>query len=778
MKEIPPLTSALLRPSCDPNHLKFTTTAEITSHLEHIGQKRALEALSFGIEIKARSYHLYGLGPSSFGKHYFIQHFLYHVAINEPPPDDWCYVNNFQNPQKPIALKFPPGEAIIFKQDMKMFIEQLLYSIPEIIDSKEYRIKLETIESKYANKEEKLISKIQNQTKTKGMKILGPNENYEIVHMINDSIMTKEQWDQLSEDEKNTLNNKANKIKMKLQQIKQEMPEWYKKKHQEIKNLKDEFCNAIVSSLIGKLKEKYTDPKVLNYLRSVQQNIIEFPMPFMHKKESNIEGEVISLEKLGLCIYEVNIIISNDKQAHAPIIFERNPNYANLIGQLEGTAKNGTLMSDFTSIKPGSLHKSNSGYLILEIKRVLKNAHTWDSLKRILLSQKIHIEPSQAPGLMGNTQLQPEGIPLRNKVILLGDRYTYDLVGEQDDDFNKLFQVIVEFETTIDRSDELIQQFILYVARIIKRRKLGAFHKEAMAMIIDHCIRLAGDSRKISLQRSKLVEILEESRYWANKREMEVVHRQDVQTAIDTKIKRIDKIRKEYYDDILSGFILMDVHSEVVGQINGVSYIELSNFNFGLPTRITATTRSGKAALIDIQREANLGGNNHSKGVLILSGYLKGHYAKSMPFFLSASLVLEQTYGNVDGDSASLAELCALISSLSNVPIKQSLAVTGSVNQLGSVQSVGGINEKIEGFFDVCSLLGLNKEQGIVIPYANLHNLMLRQDVVEASIQGIFNIYTVKTVDEALLLLTGKDPDEIHQLCEVTLEKYATSGKA
>jgi predicted ATP-dependent protease len=768
MKKIAPLTNEFLRPACDPNQFNFTTTAEITNFLEYIGQARALDSLAFGIEMRIKFYHLYACGPSGLGKNYFIRHYLRHIANKESSPSDWCYVNNFQDPLHPIALEFPPGEGNVFKQDMKNFIEQLLYAIPALFESKEYRTRIEKIESKYKNKEEKLMAKMEKEARKNGLTILRTKKTYQVAPLEKIPNIAS-----MSAKEEKELTVKINKIKMQLDRIKDELPKWYKEKHQDLKKVKNELNSALVTSLICDLKEKYKDLKVLSYLRSVQESIIEFPEHFINNRDLTLADNKTNIQEITeLTRYEVNVIVSNDKEGHAPIIFEQHPNYTSLVGQLEGRAP---LTNNFTLIKPGSLHQSNGGYLIIEISKLHKDSHAWDSLVRILLAQKITIEPLHSQEIAGS-QLQPEPIPLNNKVILLGDREMYDLLGNEDD-FNKLFQVFVDFETTIDRTNEQIQQFVLYVARIIKRRKLGAYHREAIACLIEYCIRLAEDTRKISLHRNTIVSVLEESRYWANKRSNEIVYKEDVEKAIEAKIKRRDKIRKEYYDDVLSGFIMIDTNGATVGQINGLTSITLSNFCFGLPARITAITRCGKESMIDIHREVELGGSNYSKGVLILTGFLKGYYAKEVPFYLSASLVLEQTYGTVDGDSASLAEICALISSLSNIPIKQSLGVTGSINQHGIVQAVGSLNEKIEGFFDICSLQGFTGDQGVIIPDVNVKNLMLKPEVVAACNAGQFHVYPVKTIDDALLLLTGKEPSIIHNQCEATLKKYAESRK-
>lgn len=778
MKKIAPLPQTMLRPSVDPLQFGFNTTAEITEHVENIGQTRALEALSFGIEMKPTSYHLYASGPSGLGKKYFIKHYLQKVVASEPPPNDWCYVNNFKEVNKPIALSFPTGEGDVFKQDMQAFVDQLLYAIPAMFESKEYRARIERMRSKYRNREAKSIAKLMKEANESGLMLIDKSGDYEVAPMVNGEIVSQDAFEKLPEKEKKDLLVKMNKIQMRFARIKDEMPVWYKEKHAKLKEIKTEYISRLVSTLIAELKAKYTDVKVLNYLRDVQQDIIDAPEIFLVKKDaagSNAEDGIV--EKSHLTRYEVNVIVGNDKKAHSPIIFERNPTYTNLVGQLEAASQHGIVVSDLTLIKAGALHKANGGYLIVEINKLLTDTNAWDSLKRILLSKKITIEPLHAQGAISSTQLQPEAIPLDVKVILLGYRDKYDLLGEEDDDFLKLFKVLVDFETSMDRTDDQIKKFIGYIARIIKRRKLIPFEARAVSEIINICIRRAGDSNKIALQRSNLVEIMEEANYWAIKRGEHTVSKIDVEKAMHAKEKRIDKVRKEYYDDIQTGTILIDLKNEVVGQINGLSVISLSNFTFGLPTRITASTRAGKASLIDIQREVDLGGANHSKGVLILAGFFKGRYAKELPFHLSASIVLEQTYGMIDGDSASLAELCALISSLSNVPIKQSIGITGSINQHGRVQSVGGINEKIEGFYDICAIHELTGTQGVIIPATNTKNLMLKQEVVEACANGLFRIYAVETIDEALTIVTGIDLKKIHAQCEAALIQYAMSSK-
>lgn len=787
MEVVKALPVKLLRPVCDPSQLGFTTTAEIDPLVGRVGQDRALEALEFGVGIEQTGYNLYAIGSPGIGKRTLVRKYLQQIAPKQPKSSDWCYVNNFVDARKPIALQLPAGLGEELREDMLKLVEQLRFSIPAIFESKEYRARIQHIDEEYEEREEQTIKTIQEEAVKDEMRVLRTPHGFTVVPLQHGEILSPQELEQLPEAERKKREKAASKLRERLTRILENMPNWYKEKHKKEKEVENEFCTSVVLSSVKDLKKKYEEiPKVLNYLSSVQQDIINDPKDFLKQEEGlTVAFGLTMVEKPSFKRYTVNLLVNNDSTKGAPIIFDTNPNYANLIGKLEHRAQLGTLFTDFTLIKPGSLHKANGGYLVLDVLKVLMNPYAWESLKRVLLAKQIAIESlGQLLGISESTSLEPDPIPISVKVILLGDRSLYDLLGLLDPEFKKLFKVAVDFEDRIERTTEVIRQYSQLIAKLIRDENLSHFQCNAVARVIDHCARLSENRERLSLHMQSLVEILGEANYWARKQGNSVVQEQDVQQALESRIKRVDRLRKRLYEEVETGSIFIDVVGEVTGQINALSIIQLSDFTFGHPSRITATARVGDGKVIDIAREVKLGGPIHSKGVLILSGFLKGRYAKDRKLSLSASLVFEQTYGFVEGDSASVAELCVLLSSLAQVPIKQHFAVTGSINQLGQVQAVGGINEKIEGFFDICKAEGLNGEQGVLIPAANIKNLMLRQEVAEAIAENKFQVYPIRTIDEAMSMLMGisageRDKDgnypvnSINYRCEVALQTYA-----
>lgn len=791
MKDIKTVPLYALRPTCDPALFDFVTTEDITDSIDHLGQDRALEALEFGVDIDQAGYHLYAIGQAGIGKLTFIKNHLKKIAKKQKTPPDWCYLHNFDEPNKPIAIHLPAGLGEKLRKDMSTLVDQLRFSIPAVFESEEFRLRLENINDEYKDKEESTLNLLQEEAEKHEMAILKRRNGFSIVPTKNGEILTPKEIEGLSKDERNIREKRAEKISKKLNALLSTLPQLYKEKYQKEKDLEKEFCSRVVNASVKELKETYSKfHKVVNHLNNVEKDIIEDPKDFLKREdELTVMYGLTVVEKPTFTRYQVNVLISNGDTDGAPIVFEANPNYSNLIGKIEYKAQLGMLISDFTMIKPGALHKANGGYLILDIFKVLMSPYSWESLKRILLSNKVVIEPiGQMLGVAGTTPLEPEATPIHLKIILLGNRQIYNLLGSLDQEFKKLFKVAVEFENRIERSDKIIKSYATFIASFVKSKKLIPFHKSAIARIIDHCIRLTEHSERISLHMQSLDEIIYESNHCAARLGHSIVKDEDVQCAIDTRIKRVDLIRSRLYEEVENNTLMIDVEGKVVGQINGISVIALADFTFGHPSRITATTRLGHGTVIDIERAVKLSGPLHSKGVLILSGFLKGRYVKSRRLSLSASVVFEQTYGMVDGDSASLAELCVLLSSLSDIAIDQSYAVTGSVNQHGSVQAVGGINEKIEGFFDICQLKGLTGRQAVLIPASNVKHLMLRQAVVDAVKEGKFNVYPVETVDQALTLLTGvpageRDSkglypaDSVNGRCEQVLEEYADSLK-
>lgn len=522
---------------------------------------------------------------------------------------------------------------------------------------------------------------------------------------------------------------------------------------------------SVVAHVIDELRAQYTNlPEVLNFLDAVQRDMILHVDDFRKPDESiNISGIPVVAHQTFLN-YQVNVLVSNQNSSGAPLVCEDNPTYSNLIGRVEHTSQFGALVTNFTLIKPGALHRANGGYLLLDVHKILMQPFAWDALKRALQTREIRIESlGQMYSLISTVSLEPEPIPLVVKVVLFGDRLLYYLLQAYDPEFNELFKVAADFEEVIDRSIEVQQLYARLIATLVRKESLLPYDRDAVARVIEHSSRLVSDSEKLSMQMRNIADLLREADYWARDAGHATVLAGDVQHAIDTQIHRQDRIRDRLYEAILRGTLMIDTAGAVIGQVNGLAVIELGSFAFAQPTRITATTRLGKGDLINIEREAELSGAIHSKGVLILAAFLAARYAKNQPLALSASLAFEQSYGKIDGDSASLAELCALLSNLAHVPILQTLAITGSVNQLGQAQAIGGVNEKIEGFFDICVARGLTGQQGVLIPVSNVKHLMLRQDVIDAVAKGLFSIYAVENVDQAISLLTGISAGEMDE---------------
>jgi lon-related putative ATP-dependent protease len=580
-------------------------------------------------------------------------------------------------------------------------------------------------------------------------------------------VLSPEEVQKLSQEERKRLEAEVEGLQEKLQKILRQVPSWQREIQEKLKELNREMAHFAVGGLIDELREKYTDfPKLVEHLNAVQEDVVENARDFLSSEEEQpsvlniLQRRAMQPSRGGrpssLRRYQVNVLVDHSKSEGAPVVYEDNPTFQNLIGRVEHIAQMGALLTDFNLIKPGALHKANGGYLILDIRKVLLQPYAWEGLKRAMQAGQIRIESvGQMLSLISTVSLEPEPIPLDVKVALFGDRLLYYLLWQLDPDFGELFKVAADFEELMDRNGENQFLYARLIGTLARKEELRPFDRGAVARVIEHSARLVGDAEKLSTQMRNITDLLREADYWAGEAGNGLVAAADVQRAIDAQIYRSDRLRERVQEAILRETILIDTEDARIGQVNGLSVIQLGSFSFGRPTRITAQMRLGKGEVVDIEREVELGGPIHSKGVLILSGFLGARYAGERPLSLSASLVFEQSYGGVEGDSASSAELYALLSAIAGVPIKQSLAVTGSVNQHGQVQAIGGVNEKIEGFFDVCQARGLTGEQGVLIPVSNVKHLMLRQDVVEAVDTGQFHIYPVETVDQGIEILTG-----------------------
>lgn len=750
-----PLAPQALRRHCDPQQFDFETTAELAGDPEIIGQPRALEAVNFGIGMRHQGYNIFALGPEGTGKQFLVEHSLKRQADKLPAPKDTCYVHNFGQPNKPRLLRLPAGTAARFQQDMKTLVDEISSSLRAAFESEEYQTRRQSIEEEFGQRSSAHLNEIRQEAEVKGFALLRTPMGMMFAPVKDGQALTAEAFDQLPEEEKKRLQGDLEELQQRLQKALRDLPRQERERRNRIRDLDHETIDFAVGHLFDELREAYTElPEVVSYLEGVRQDFSENAGRFLQAAALAEKGGQESSTLLRR--YAVNVLIDNGSRQGVPVLFENHPTYQNLVGRIEYSAQMGTLVTDFNLIQPGALHRANGGYLILEARKLLQQPYAWEGLKRTLKSRRIRIEPlGQALSLVSTVSLEPEPAPLDLKVVLLGDRSLYYLLCAYDPEFAELFKVEADFEENIDRNEEHQQGYARLIAGLAGAEGLRPFHRNAVARIIEQSSRLTGDAEKLSARTGMLADLLREADHWAGVVGNSVVAAADVDKAIAAQIRRADRFRERLQEAIYRGTIYIDTEGSKVGQINGLSVIQLGSFAFGRPNRISARVRLGKGEVIDIEREVDLSGPLHSKGVLILAGFLGATYAGTHPLSLSASLVFEQSYGGIDGDSASSTELYVLLSAIAEIPIKQSLAVTGSVNQHGEVQPIGGVNEKIEGFFDLCAARGLSGDQGVLIPAANVQHLMLRDDVVAAVAAEKFHIYAVTTIDEGLELLTG-----------------------
>lgn len=754
------LTLESLYHHCDLSKLPFNTTSELEHDYEHLGQKRAMDALKFGIGIKHDGYNLYVLGSTGLGKNTTVKKLLAKESVSAETPPDWCYINNFSQHHQPLILKLPAGQGHQLQLDMLQLIEDLLVAIPAAFESDEYRTRAQAIQEEYKQQEMMAFKKISDSADEKNIALLRTPGGYTLGPMKDGRVITPDEFDNLSEEEQEEIKRVIEEIEKELVETIHKVPVWYKENRDKTKQLNKEVSEVVVTQSISGLAAKYANlPVVLSYIDTVKLDIINNVNDFrrfgaeIQAGENNPQMILSAFTR-----YQVNVLVDNSQTKGAPVVFEDNPTYLNLIGRVEHIAQYGTLLTDFTLIKSGALHRANGGYLVLDARKVLMSPFSWEGLKRAIHAHEVRIEGLEKMlSLASTTSLQPEPVPLDVKIVLTGSRLLYYLLKQYDPEFGLLFKVAADFAEDIERNDENTELYAHLIAGLQKENELAPFNKNAVQRIIEHCSRLVEDSEKMSLHMGGLLDLLREGDYWARQENRAEISEHDIQKAIDTRRNRLDQIHQRVHEQVLRGDYLLDTSGEKIAQINALSVIQLGDYSFGRPSRITATARLGQGRVIDIEREVKLGGSIHSKGVLILSSYLANRYAKDQPISLSASLVFEQSYGFVEGDSASAAELCVLLSALSGVAIRQNFSVTGSVNQYGEIQTIGGVNEKIEGFFDICNARGLTGEQGVIIPHSNVKHLMLREDVREAVKQNRFAIYSVKMIDEMMQLLTGKE---------------------
>jgi predicted ATP-dependent protease len=749
---------------CDPEQFDFRTTAELEELTEVIGQPRAVDAVKFGIGIRHKGYNIFALGPTGIGKHTLVQRYAAEQASTEPPSPDWCYVNNFQQPHEPHMLRMPPGRGMELARAMEQLVEDLHAVIPTVFESDEYRTRSQAIEEELSEHKEQALKDIQAQAEKKQIALIHTPTGFTLAPIKKGEVLSEEDFEKLSGKERKRIEQDTGKLQEQLRKMLHEVPRWEKEVRDRMSELNREMAASAISHLIDALRETYRElPTTIGYLDEVEKDVIGNFRHFLRHEEEKHGMQVFGIElpqrEEELQVdkrYSVNAFMTHEDHDGAPVIYEDYPSYNNLIGRVEHRAELGALITDFTMIRPGALHRANGGYLILDILKVLMQPFAWEGLKRALNSGEIRIESlAQLMGMISTVSLEPEPIPLDIKVILLGEPHIYYLLSLYDPEFNELFKVAVDFDYRMDSNPETHQLYAQLIGTLAQKEALRHLDRAAVARVIEHSARLLEDGEKLLTHTGSITDILREADYWAGQRNHETVASEDVQQAIDVRIYRVDRIREHIQEEIRRGTILIDTTGEKTGQVNGLSVLDLGNFMFGRPSRITARVRMGDSEVVDIEREVELGGPIHSKGVFILSAFLGAHYLPDRPLALSASLVFEQSYGEIEGDSASSAELYALLSALADAPIRQSLAVTGSVNQQGEIQAIGGVNEKIEGFFDICNSRGLTGDQGVVIPEANVRHLMLREDVREVVEAGKFAIHAIDSVDDGIELLTG-----------------------
>jgi predicted ATP-dependent protease len=768
-----PLTADRLRRRCDLSSLAFETTDDLKSDDDVLGQDRAFEAIEFGIGIEHRGYNVFVLGPTGAGRHRYVRRILDARAADEAKPSDWCYIHNFDDPRRPRALELPTGMGRSLRRDMAQLIDDLRAGIPAVFESDEYRNRRHAIDQEFRDHQEAMFEDIQKKAGEKSIALIRTPTGLALAPVRDDEVIEPQDFQKLPEEERKRIETDIEALQKELQQRLQEMPKWDKDRREKARELNRETTRGAVAHQIMALRAKYMEfGKVVAYLDAVEKDIIDNSAKLFLESESEApaplaavrqDGDAPRRPELQFRRYGVNLFVDNSNDgngAGAPVFHEDHPTQPNLIGRAEHQAELGALLTDFTLLHAGALHKANGGYLILDAAKVLMQPYAWEELKRTLFAREIKIEtPFQS--YVSTITLEPEPIPLRVKVVLIGDRRLYYLLAAADPEFDELFKIAADFEDDLERDDASVEKYAGMIGAIAKKVEVRPLDRSAVARVIEHSSREAGDNRKLSARVGTVTDLLHESSHLAGLAKRSVVSAADVQSAIDLRIKRADRIRTRSLEQIERGTILIDTDGRRVGTINGLSVLQIGGFAFGRPTRITARVRMGRGEFVDIEREVDLGGPTHSKGVLILSSYLGARYAVDRPLSLRASLVFEQSYGGVDGDSASSTELYAILSALADVPIRQGLAVTGSVNQYGEVQAIGGVNEKIEGFFDVCAKAGLTGDQGVLIPQSNVDHLMLRQDIVDAAEAGKFAIYPIATIDQGIEILTGVAAGEI-----------------
>ncbi len=748
-----------LRKRSDPEQFPFETTADVSPLEEIIGQERGVRAIRFGLDIQSPGYNVFVAGLSGTGKGSIVRRFLTKLSADEPVPDDVVYVHNFDDPDSPRALFLPAGKGHRLRDATAELIEDLHEQVPKAFEGKDYEEQRRRTAESHQERKQELLDQLDGLARERGFELKSTPMGFRTVPIHDGKPLTQEEYEALKEEPRTELDEQMERLEKEVREVMAEVKAVDQAMKEQLRDLNQQVAMNVLGTLMVDLKRTYAEyPSVSEYLQAVQKDIVDNIEHFRETEEPPmpIPGLRLPRHEPDFSRYEVNVVVDNSHTEGSPVVFETNPTFTNLVGRIERRAQFGALLTDFTMIRAGSLAKANGGYLVLNVEDMLRNPHVYEALKRAIRDREIRIEDlSERYGLFATQTLNPEPIPLETKVILLGNPMWYQLLFAYDEDFAKIFKVKADFDHQTDRDEGSILQMAAFVARFVAEEDLRHMDRTAFAALIEQASRMVEDQEKLSLRFSELTDLMRESAYWAAKDDVEFVSAEHVERAVEEQEFRAGLVKDRVQELIHRDVLLVDTDGEVVGQVNGLAVHMMGHYAFGRPSRITANVHLGRAGVVNIERRAGLSHSTHDKGVLILSGFLGERFAQDRPMSMSAAITFEQSYGEISGDSASSTELYCLLSALSGVPIKQGIAVTGSVNQKGEVQAIGGVNHKIEGFFDVCNQRGLTGEQGVVIPSSNVQHLMLRLDVVEAVAGGDFHVWAVGHVDEGIEVLTG-----------------------
>ena len=781
-----------LRNSCDPAQFKFETTEGVAPLEGTVGQDRGVSAINFGFGIKTHGFNLFVAGPTGTGRNSTVNAFVTERAKREPVPSDLCYVHNFTDTDSPNSIILPAGTGCKVVKDVDELLETAKREIPSAFESENYEKRKNDILSEIQQERTRMLNDLQRKAEDMGLAIEMTTVGIVTIPLHHGKPLSREEFEHLPDAVKGEIQQRSDQLQDLIQQGLARARKLEKDASERIEQLDREVALFAVGHLLDELREKYRAyEEVVQYLQQVQNDMMDHLDDFKEKDKSKIA--IPGLEELGgepsFDRYKVNLIVDNQDQQGAPVVMENHPTYYNLIGRVDFKARLGALTTDFSMIKAGAMHKANGGYLVLQAMDVLTSPLSWDALKRAIRGGEVRIENiAEHYGLIPTSTLKPEPIPVKVKVILIGNPLIYHLLYAFDEDFRKLFKVKADFDIEMTRSDEHVEKYASFIAARVREADLKHFHKTGVAKVVEYGSRLIEDKQKLSTRFIEIADLVSEASYWSSLNRNRYVMAEDVQKAIDEKEYRSNLIEEKIQELMEQGVIMIDTEGEKVGQVNGLSIYAIGDYTFGRPSRITARTFIGKGGVTNIEREAKLSGRIHDKGVMILSGYMSGKYALDKPLPLGATLAFEQLYEEVEGDSASSTELYALLSSLADLPLKQSIAVTGSVNQRGEIQPIGGATRKVEGFYEVCKAKGLTGDQGVIIPHQNVRHLMVKEEVVEAIKNRKFHIWPVKTIDEGIEILTGvpagqpdsagKYPeDTVHGRVDRRLQQFAEKLK-